>query len=108
MLMNDHGLSGEGIPPAGLIELENAIGILNRVVIVHCALVLDAEDPVQILATNPHKGTPFLRRRNREAIIELSYVAVSEKPIRLSYILNPTHPQFLRQPALPSAETPLR
>jgi hypothetical protein len=37
--------------------------------------VLDAEDPVQILAPDPHERAAFLGRRDRELIVELGNLA---------------------------------
>ena len=54
-----------------LSSLKHAIIQRDRVVVVHGALMLHAEDPVQIFTPSAHKGAPFLRRRNRKPAVEL-------------------------------------
>src|SRR5947209_11292175 len=70
--------------------------------------MLYAEDPVQVLAPSTHEGASFLCRHNRKLAVELGYVMTPEKLIGLVEIRDTTHPQLLRQAALPRPEASLR
>jgi hypothetical protein len=51
VLMNGHGVAGQGIPPAGFIELPPLIANRYRVVLSHHPFGLNREDPIQVTAS---------------------------------------------------------
>src|SRR5690242_10697136 len=105
VLVNDHGLPGERVAPARLFELKDSILHKSRVVLIDCAFVLHAKDPIQILAPQAHKRTAFLSGFGRELAIELGYVLTAQELVGSLQIANPTQPEFLRQTPLPGTIT---
>ncbi len=51
MLMDDDGLPGQRVSPTRLLQLKSTISQRNGIVLVDAALMLQAKDPVQILAS---------------------------------------------------------
>ncbi len=96
MFVNDHGWPGQGVSPTGLIELKRPIGYRNRIVVVNDTLILHAKDPVQVLASDTHERTAFLRRRHRKFAVEFSHVTLAEKLICLLQVRDAMQSQLLR------------
>jgi hypothetical protein len=72
--MNDNRLSSQGVPPSRLIQLKRPVCHRDCVVIVHRPLVLDTENPVQIVAPDAHECAAFLGCRNCKLRVELGNV----------------------------------
>ncbi len=81
MLVYNNSLYCQRVAPARFVQLEYAVFQRDRVVVMDSALMLRAENPIQIFTQSPHKGTPFLRRRNSKLAVELGDVITLEKLI---------------------------
>src|SRR3954449_580645 len=108
MFVNDYGLSCQRVTPPSLLQLENAVGERDGIVVSHRPLMLCAEDPVQILAPNPYEGSALLSRWDRELPIELGNILVPKKVVGCGQVRDAAKSQFLRQPTLPGSKIPLR
>src|SRR5205823_2130091 len=81
---------------ARLLDLQNPVFQRDRVVSIHGSLMLDREDPVQVLAARLHKRASFARRLHREAPVELSQVFLAQEAIGHLHSADLADPQFLR------------
>src|SRR5579863_3601831 len=108
MLMNGHGLAGERVPPAALVNLPPTVADGHRVVLAHDSFGLDGEDPIQIAAPAASKGGAVFRRFHAELLVELLEVMLAQKPVGLLQRLDAGQTQFLRQPSLPGPQATLR
>lgn len=105
--MHDNDLAGQCIAPARSFNLKHPILHSYGIVVANSALVLNAENPVKILAPAAHESASFLRRRNRKLLVELNYVLLTQKSVGGFSILDAACAQLLRKATLPRAEIAL-
>ena len=105
--VNGHCATRQRIPPACLADLEHPIIQHYRVVLVHVALVLNREHPIQILARGSDKRATHLLCGNRKPPVKLIHILRPQKQVGCFNGSNASQPQFLRQTALPSPVTAL-
>ena len=99
--MDRHDASGQAVPEFGLLDLPDSLTQCDRVVLRHGPFIPCREDPIQIGARRPSKRCPFLFGYLRELLMELRYVAVSQKLLGTLHRVYPSQPQLLRQPQVP-------
>src|SRR5205085_388908 len=105
--MHRHRATGQGMAPACFPDLIHPMVEHYRVVLVHTALVLDREHPIQILAPGPHKRVTHLLRRNRKSPVKLIHILRPKKLVGCFDRNNAAQAQFLRKTSLPGPVTAL-
>src|SRR5215208_5666422 len=107
MFMHDYDLAGQCIAPARCFNLKHPILHSYGIVVRDSALMLNAEDPFEILAPATHESASFLRRRNRKLLVELKDVLLTQESVGGFSILDAAGAQLLRTATLPRAEVAL-
>src|SRR5262252_8792538 len=108
VLVNRNRTTGQSGSPGHSLNLQYQILKAHRVITIDCALVLQGEDQVQVLARRPYKGTATLFGSNLKTTIELDHVVLAQKAVGLFHRPDSPQPQLLRQAPLPSPEIALR
>jgi len=80
-LMDGHGLTGQGVAPARLVELPPPIANGDGVVLADYPFGLDGEDPVQIAAPAAAERGAAQGGFHRELPIELGEVAFAQEAV---------------------------
>src|SRR5277367_5471443 len=101
VLVNGHGLAGQRMFPATLLDLPPAIADSHGVVLTHNPFRVDREDPIQIPASAFTEGRSLFRRRHGKVLVELLDVVLAEETVGLLQIADAGQAQLLRQAPLP-------
>src|ERR1700687_2825714 len=108
MLVDRYRAPSQGIAKSGFVDLPRPSLDGHGVIVVHHALRLHAEDPVQVTSPRPPERRAFLRRRHAELVVELRDVPIPQECIGALHRGHPRQAELLRQAPLPSPKTPLR
>jgi hypothetical protein len=108
MLVHGHRAARQDAAPADRLDLQRQVLKADGVVLVDCALELEGEDQVQILARAGQERGSALRRWDLKAAVELGHIVLGEKSVGRLQSADSMQSQLLRQSPLPGGEAAFR
>jgi hypothetical protein len=108
MFVHEDSATRQTAAPARRFDLQPAVAELNGVVAGYGARLLDGKDEIQIPAPTGHEGMAWLKGGDAETPVEIGDVFLAQELVGSLWRGDPAQAQLLREPALPSAEVPLR